>query len=190
YHFDPYGIDLRTMPTTENASLKLGQLIGNDLPNALSSDVSGYDISGLGGNDTISIGQDIGYGISDADGGDGDDVIGGSTGFLSGGGGNDTINGSADGSIDGGSGNDVLTGSNNMFGGDGNDLLQAGGEGGTTATLGGGNGNDTLIGYFSDDLLLGDAGDDSLVGGAGNDTLDGGTGADVMKGGDGNDTAD
>src|SRR5439155_18786639 len=24
YHFDPFGIDLRTMPTTENASMKLG----------------------------------------------------------------------------------------------------------------------------------------------------------------------
>ncbi|MCU0916652.1 MAG: Ig-like domain-containing protein, partial [Planctomycetes bacterium] len=92
-------------------------------------------------------------------------------------------------------------------GGDGDDSLSYRGYG--SATIGGGNGNDTLIvtqgtnhvleGGAGDDMLLGGSGNDTLRGGLGRDTLDsgggqdgldGGDGTDMVQGGDGNDTLD
>ncbi|SVE40089.1 uncharacterized protein METZ01_LOCUS492943, partial [marine metagenome] len=52
--------------------------------------------------------------------------------------------------------------------------------------LGGGLGNDTLVGGSGDDILYGgNSGNDTLVGGAGDDILAAG---DLMRGGEGNDT--
>src|SRR5439155_5484393 len=145
YHFDPFGIDLRTMPTTENASMKLGNIWGNDLDNILHVDASG-DLAGFGGNDQLSVGGNPDYGPSNLDGGDGNDTLtaGGRDDALGGGNGNDLLDG-GDGNdaLDGGSGNDTLSGGgggDNLFGGAGDDILD-GGEG--AANLAGGDGNDT-----------------------------------------------
>ncbi len=96
----------------------------------------------------------------------------------------------------GGDGNDQLLGSaraDKLWGGLGNDLLQAGdandqlfGEQGEDQ-LQGGAGNDTLDGGVGNDLLFGDAGDDQLHGGADNDELQGNEGNDALYGGTGDD---
>jgi Ca2+-binding RTX toxin-like protein len=74
-----------------------------------------------------------------------------------------------------------------VFGGDGNDLLDA-----STfqkrATLVGGQGDDTIKGGGSNDLLEGGTGNDLLEGGNSNDLLEGGNGNDTLSGGRGNDT--
>ena len=54
--------------------------------------------------------------------------------------------------------------------------------------LGGGEGNDLLIGYSSDDALQGLGGNDTLLGRVGNDTLNGGSGNDFLQGEAGEDT--
>jgi Ca2+-binding RTX toxin-like protein len=85
--------------------------------------------------------------------------------------------------------------------GDGNDRVTIGSSvpASITTFVGGGSGNDILVGGPSLDNLHGNDGDDVVVGGAscdvvggenGNDVLDGGTGADVLSGGAGIDTAD
>jgi len=60
-----------------------------------------------------------------------------------------------------------------LFGGDGNDLIDAGSAVGPTV----------LVGGTGDDTEFGGAGRDVLVGGAGSDTLDGRAGDDVLVGG-------
>ena len=56
-------------------------------------------------------------------------------------------------------------------------------------TMYGGNGNDRLDAGTGNDRLNGDSGDDWLSGGVGgNDKLNGGTGDDILFGGSGNDT--
>lgn len=97
-----------------------------------------------------------------------------------------------------------------VYGGDGDDTLEAGRGGGTyqgdngndvitseaasgsfaglADTFHGGAGNDTLTGWEGTDTLYGDDGDDILLGGAGDDTLDGGDGNDQLEGGEGRDT--
>src|SRR5581483_6919298 len=60
-----------------------------------------------------------------------------------------------------------------LFGGDGNDTLDA-----SLAT-----GPTVLVGGAGDDLLLGGSGRDVLIGGAGTDTLHGGAGEDLLIGG-------
>lgn len=57
----------------------------------------------------------------------------------------------------------------------------------TNDTVSGGDGNDTLLGNAGADLLEGGTGSDSLDGGVGDDTLVGGTGSDTMFAGDGDD---
>ena len=57
----------------------------------------------------------------------------------------------------------------------------------TDYAVGGGPGDDVLLGGAEHDSLGGDAGTDRLEGGGGNDSLDGGAGADVMRGGLGTD---
>lgn len=83
-----------------------------------------------------------------------------------------------------------------VYGGDGNDHIDAGGG---NATLYGGSGNDHLRGGIGTNLLNGGEGNDklmvpeknehaaTLLGGAGNDVLIGGAGDDLLDGGDGND---
>jgi Ca2+-binding RTX toxin-like protein len=63
-----------------------------------------------------------------------------------------------------------------MFGGDGDDTLQAS------------TGRDMLFGGDGADRLIGAADSDYLEGGRGDDILDGGSGADLLRGGDGYDT--
>ncbi len=97
-------------------------------------------------------------------------------------------------------GNDTLTGGSKsilgdeLYGGDGNDLLYGldgtdqlwGGD--DNDTLYGGKGRDRLWGEDGDDILSGGEDNDNLYGGAGNDHLNGGTGQDAMGGGQGDDT--
>jgi Ca2+-binding RTX toxin-like protein len=73
-----------------------------------------------------------------------------------------------------------------VFGGAGNDLLDASALT-SRVLLSGDNGDDTLRGGSNADTLLGGANNDNLDGGGGNDELQGGTGADFALGGDGND---
>ena len=84
-----------------------------------------------------------------------------------------------------------------LFGGLGNNLMDA-----SAFTLGpvaliglagndtllGGSGNDILIGGAGDDEIRGNAGDDQLHGGEGTDFLEGGRDNDFLAGGNGNDT--
>ncbi len=94
----------------------------------------------------------------------------------------------------GGNGDDLLNGTagnDSLFGGNAKDTLNgyAGND-----TLTGGNGGDLLLGGEGNDILQGDASDESsngkdiLFGGTGNDLLNGGNGKDDLTGGTGNDT--
>lgn len=66
-------------------------------------------------------------------------------------------------------------------GGNGNDWISAQGVTSLSASLVGGEGNDTLIGGGASDTLMGGAGNDFLDGGAGDDLLDGGAGNDTYS---------
>jgi len=79
---------------------------------------------------------------------------------------------------------DLRGGADNVFGGDGNDLMK-GGAG--NDRLVGGRGSDTLLGGAGDDKLKGEGGDDKLKGHGGKDMLDGGGGKDILLGGGGAD---
>lgn len=92
---------------------------------------------------------------------------------------------------DGGTGDDVIvvqaavTATADLMGGEGNDVLSAGGG---SATLRGGTGNDGLNGSAKADQLFGEDGEDAIKGGADNDLLDGGAGNDILGGDAGADT--
>jgi Ca2+-binding RTX toxin-like protein len=165
---------------------------GNNVLNA--EDFNGRVILSGGNGDDRLIG---GPSADDLAGGAGDDT-------LTGNGGNDTLSGGAlgtdvvleEGDVNftatnaalTGRGTDTLTGIDRvaLFGGPGNNRLDAAAFGGPAVLLGRG-GNDTLIGGDSADDLAGDAGDDSLVGNGGADDLFGGIGDDTLLGGDGDD---
>jgi serralysin len=90
----------------------------------------------------------------------------------------------------GGDGNDVLDGSRSQYlryisGGNGNDTIVGGWAG---AQLEGGAGDDVVTGGSGLDRLYGGAGNDMLTGGGDSDVLNGGDGADTLKGGTGDDT--
>jgi Ca2+-binding RTX toxin-like protein len=131
------------------------------------SEVETIKISGLGGDDVLSIGDLSATAATKVsfDAGSGDDILDGSQATTA-------ISANGEG------GNDTL------IGGAGNDSVDGGG--GYDVVLGGG-GADTLIGGTGDDHLDGGTGADSLVGGTGDDTLDGGDGADTIVGGPGED---
>jgi Ca2+-binding RTX toxin-like protein len=85
--------------------------------------------------------------------------------------------------ISGLGGNDQVTGgyyTNNIWGGDGNDLLD-GHASQYLMLLDGGTGNDTLIGSSVGSNLVGGAGDDIITGGLGSDQLTGGSGSDTFR---------
>jgi Ca2+-binding RTX toxin-like protein len=82
--------------------------------------------------------------------------------------------------------NRLLFSSFRFSGGNGNDFIT--GTNGSTNSLYGGDGNDTLSDNSEDGYLNGENGNDLLLGGNGNDYLDGGTGADTLNGGNGDDT--
>ncbi|WP_421249110.1 tandem-95 repeat protein, partial [Aeromonas sanarellii] len=76
---------------------------------------------------------------------------------------------------------------NYLYGGQGDDSLQASGT--YQNVLDGGTGNDALrVDGGTNNYLYGGQGDDTLTGGTGNDTLDGGTGNNQLQGGGGDDT--
>jgi Ca2+-binding RTX toxin-like protein len=102
------------------------------------------------------------------------------------------------GNIYGGDGNDILDNSGASYGfqlyGEAGDDILIGGSG--YERLDGGDGNDAIQGNYGYDALIGGNGDDMLDGGSFGDTLDGGSGndtlygagdADVIYGGGGND---
>src|SRR5262249_62028398 len=68
-----------------------------------------------------------------------------------------------------------------VYGGAGNDVLDA--DGHFSAWLDGGSGNDVLLGGCGNDVLLGGTGNDLLRGGDGRDILIGGAGRDTLRGG-------
>lgn len=163
-----------------------------------------------GGNDILlAIGGPVAVEI---DGGAGDDQVIGSAfnDTLRGGDGNDSLYGE--------NGDDILiggSGDNNLDGGAGNDYIYI--ETATVASLGGGDGDDTVDARYSEGVTLnisssiehfigsagndsvtaassnygvtmtGEGGNDWLTGGSGNDALSGGIGDDTLKGGSGND---
>ena len=105
-------------------------------------------------------------------------------------GGNDVIAGGLLGdTLFGDEGADTVTGGltevNRIEGGDGGDIMLAGGA--SDDVILGGAGADTLIGGGGGDLLLGGADDDDLAGGDGDDTLVGGGGRDDVRGDGGSD---
>lgn len=153
--------------------------------NDLDNNTRGFDdsddvINGQGGDDTLR-------GLSGDDilrGGDGDDFLDGGPGadFLYGDSGNDELIGDFSDQLFGEEGNDILDtsagqGSNELFGGAGDDFIYVGGN-----DFGfGGFGNDLLDASLGsgDNLLFGGEGDDTLYAGF-NDQVSGGAGADVL----------
>jgi Ca2+-binding RTX toxin-like protein len=87
----------------------------------------------------------------------------------------------------------LITWSLVVYGGDGDDTLDAAGgsfEPATGAGLSGDAGDDRIVGSAHSDGLSGGDGDDSLSGGDGSDRLRGGFGTDSMDGGSGTDRVD
>gem|GEM_PF-486432 len=148
-------------------------------------------IDGLGGDDTITVGNvnTVGFLQLAVRGGDGNDLLtaaGAEIGLvrlsLNGDNGNDTLLGSnGNDTLDGGAGNDVANGDA------GNDTIRGGAD---SDQIGGGLGNDSIDSGDGDDTANGDAGNDSILGGNGNDNLEGADGDDTLDGGAGNDNLD
>ena len=186
-----------------------GDFTREDFNPGYSFDGTGFVIHGTAGNDTLVgsadgdtiDGQD---GNDNIDGGDGNDCIQGNsapattpsmaatamaTGGIDGGRTATTIGRPArhdygDDSIDTRRSAPTIT----LYGGDGNDNLNAGG--GTANYLEGDNGNDTLVAGAGANTMYGGSGNDSLDDSAatGNSYLQGDDGSDTILGGSGNDT--
>jgi Ca2+-binding RTX toxin-like protein len=187
-------------PVTDH--VVLGQtFVGDSSSEVIIGTVERDDIDGGGGNDKIcSL-----AGIDRVHGGTGDDqILGGSNRDTTfGDSGADVLHDGDAGDIArGGTGNDTLlilfSGAGTFFGEDGNDRLQAATEGttGTTASMRGGPGNDTILGSGGNDLFLsGGANSDTIHGSTGNDRMfcdlpeEPPSGADFADGGPGIDTA-
>lgn len=136
--------------------------LNNTMRDFAADNVERIHIMGLGGNDEITIDQDVDV-PCDLQGGPGNDTIegGGGRDLLRGGLGRDRL--------DGGEGKDKCLGgpgNDRVDGGEGNDLVM--GQDGFD-TVRGGSGNDRLIGGRRSDLLLGDGGRDRIFGGLGLD---------------------
>ncbi len=133
--------------------------------------VTSIQILGLGGNDQITVNDNVAINAT-----------------IRGGKGNDTIKGgSGDDAIYGDAGNDSIdssAGNDTVFAGSGNDTVH-GGAG--NDTVHGEAGNDSIGGGDDDDVIDGDQGNDSIDGEAGNDTCHGDNGNDLVHGGDDND---
>ena len=175
-------------PLDEVRAVSVRALSGNDTIEINSDDLPlPIIVSGAGGADTISGGDDgaiVVNGGSGADqitaagvlrGGSGADRLVGKDkrDFLFGGGGDDSLTGAAGKDIlFGNKGNDTLDGDagiDRLFGSEGNDQLN------------GGTGKDQLFGGADTDSLFGNGGDDTLFGGASPDQLDGGTGTNSIS---------
>jgi len=167
------------------------------------SDVERVDIAALGGNDTVTIDDLSGTGVTDvrvnfagAIGGTVADTAADNA-VVNAGAGADSI-------VVTGSGNDVTVGGLaaqsrllnldptdrvTVSGNAGEDVIDASrvAAGVARFTLQGGNGDDILLAGRGGMTLTGGAGDDVLIGGSGNDILDGGTGNNIVIGGQGDD---
>ncbi|MFW9260733.1 phytase [Nostoc sp. CALU 546] len=130
--------------------------------------LAGSDSSVFGGegNDQIFIGQNGPAKNTNADGGNGDDLI-------------VVVEASGSNNLFGGAGDDTLTvieGSRqSLFGGSGNDNLSSGG---SNNRLSGGSGDDKLFSNINDSLFGGDGDDVLFAGQGGSNRLSGGAGAD------------
>ena len=172
-------------------------LIGSAFDDTFTPDANANNISGGGGNDTVSYAGSpaaVNISLSGTPGTGGNaagDVLGGVENLIGsdfgdflrgnlvlGGGGNDSVvGGTGNDRFNGEGGDDFLFGSD--FNPDGSFVANSGAD-----TLEGGDGHDGLWGADGNDHLLGGVGSDGLVGGAGNDSLDGSDGADFLFGGD------
>jgi len=154
--------------------------------------VNTIQISGLSGNDQITVDDNVAIDTS-INGGKGNDTIKGGSGSdtIHGDAGNDSIDGSdGDDVIFGDKGNDAIlagAGNDTADGGSGNDTIH--GDDGDD-TIRGNNGNDTLSGDANDDNIHGDNGKDSVNGDDGDDDVYGDNGSDSLDGGDDNDHLD
>ncbi len=171
---------------------------GNDSITVASNISIGAVMHGDNGNDTLLGGG----GGDDMHGDDDDDLLDGGLGgdTLDGGTGIDTLdyrsrtaalNITLDGvQNDGVSGelDEVDSTIDIIYGGSGNDRIDATGSPANSRAWYGNAGNDTLIGADGGDRLNGGAGNDSLRGMGGDDLLNGTTGNDYMSGGGGSDT--
>ncbi|MGV6802405.1 MAG: S8 family serine peptidase [bacterium] len=138
--------------------------------------------------------------IENAVGGDGHDILQGTSGdnTLYGMRGNDELRGDAgNDTLYGGKGNDTLnghTGNDILYGEDGDDILNLdddndfGYGGAGDDILYGRNGDDYLDGGHGNNTLYGGAGSDQLIAFSGSDILDGGTGNDDLRSAGGDDT--
>jgi hypothetical protein len=133
--------------------------------------------SGGDGDDVMTVS------FGDADGGEGDDVLLVDTGAADGEEGDDVLIG---GRGAGGSGDDRLIVASGL-GESGEDILSCFPHRTSGCYLGGGAGDDVLIGDTGRDRLFGAGGRDLVRGGARDDVLDGGVGNDRLIGGDGRD---
>jgi len=145
--------------------------------------VNSIKIFGLGGNDQITVNDNVTIGAT-ISGGKGNDNI-------KGGGGNDIVHGDAGiDTIDGSLGNDTIdgdAGDDTIDGGDGNDNCH--GDAGND-TINGDNGDDSISGDKGNDTIHGDTGNDSIHGNQGNDSIWGGDDDDTIDGDQGSDTVD
>ena len=189
-------------------------IFGNPLDNFLRGGSGNDIIAGMEGNDTMlgDAGNDNiigGAGVDVLNGGAGNDLLfaGGSSAndFLIGGSGTDlasyagetanlNINLTAGSASSTAIGTDSISGVENVFAGDGNDIIVGSsddnvldGDDGDDLIVADA-GNDTLRGGPNNDQLFGAGGSDELFGQADDDTLNGGGGSDMLDGGNGNDT--
>ena len=154
--------------------------------------VNSIRISGLAGNDQITVNDNVSI-ATVINGGKGNDTIKGGSGI-------DTIHGDAgNDTIDGSDGNDAIygdKGNDSIHSGDGNDTVHGnqgndsiwGGDG--DDSIDGENGNDTIDGEAGDDTCHGDNGLDNVHGGVGSDQVYGDNGKDSVWGGDDDDYVD
>ncbi|MEH2305133.1 phytase [Nostoc sp.] len=127
---------------------------------------SSSSVSGGDGDDQVVIGQNDPAENTNADGGNGDDVIT----VLEANGSNNLFGAEGDDSLT------VIEGSRqSLFGGSGNDSLRSGG---SNNRLYGGSGDDKLFSNVNDSLFGGDRNDVLFAGQGGGNRLSGGTGAD------------
>lgn len=199
------GSAVETVRNIENADGSQGNdvIIGDGGANRLEGERGNDRLIGNGGNDVLrgEAGNDQlsgGFGVDDMDGGAGIDRI--DYAYSSGGW---TIDLATEQATSGGGTVEVIANFENVFGSQGNDIINGTGgandlEGergndeirgrGGNDVLEGERGNDNLMGNNGNDRLLGGAGNDRLSGGFDNDLLNGGAGADLLIGGRGSDT--
>jgi serralysin len=200
--------DLATSSLLTAPPLAPGHVDGND---SISGGAGNDTILGGGGNDTLfggndndsvvgGLGNDVIDGGAGADrlfGGDGDDQLANGDGndFAEGGAGNDTITDTGGvNTIDGGLGNDSISvtaavANQTVLGGDGQDTITVFNAVGSTNSIDGGAGNDSITGGDAVDSILGGTGNDTIRAGNGNDTVFGGDGDDLLADFGGNDSA-